>query len=161
MKMKSVNIKGSQYITVNERLKFFRSEDVFNGWRINEELIEVNDKEGIFKTTIYDSEGNPIVSAHSQEYRDNSYINKTSFLENGFTSSLGRALGYLGIGIDASIASKDEIQTAQKNQDERPWLSEEQFQKTLKGKKEQAEKVVAAFRMKKDYKTQISNKFKF
>ena len=38
--------------------------------------------------------------AHSQEYRDSSYINKTSFVENGFTSALGRALGYLGIGID-------------------------------------------------------------
>jgi len=54
MKMKSVNIKGSQYITVNERLKFFRSEDVFNGWRINEELSEVSDKEGMFKKNIYD-----------------------------------------------------------------------------------------------------------
>ncbi len=89
--MKSINIKGSNYITVNERLKYFRSEETFNGWRINEEVIDLNEKEGIFKVTIFDSSGEPIASAHAQEYRDNSYINKTSFLENGFTSALGRA----------------------------------------------------------------------
>ena len=154
--MKTVNIKGTQYITVNERLKYFRNTPTYNNWHINEELIEINDKEGIFKVTIFDKQGEPVVSAHAQEYRDNSYINKTSFLENGFTSALGRALGYLGIGIDTSIASADEVETANNN----GWLTEAQLNATLSGTKEQAVKVLASYKMKKEYKTKIKNKFK-
>lgn len=158
--MKTVNIKGTQYITVNERLKYFRNTSRYNNWHINEELIEINDKEGIFKVTIFDKQGEPVVSAHAQEYRDNSYINKTSFLENGFTSALGRALGYLGIGIDTSIASADEVKTAINNQnDDNAWLSEEQLNQTLSGTKEQAVNVIATYKMKNDYRTKIKNKF--
>ena len=161
--MKSINIKGSNYITVNERLKYFRSEETFNGWRINEEVIDLNEKEGIFKVTIFDSSGEPIASAHAQEYRDNSYINKTSFLENGFTSALGRALGYLGIGIDTSIASAEEVSTAIANQtkDNTPLLKETELKALIeKGTKAQAEKVLAAYKMKTEYKNQITSKFK-
>ncbi len=114
--MKSVNIKGKEYITVNERLIYFRKQATFKGWRIVEDLIELNEKEGVFKVNIVDVNENIISSAHAQEYRDASYINKTSFLENGFTSALGRALGYLGIGIDTSIATADEVVNAIKNQ---------------------------------------------
>jgi|TARA_S200002703_G_scaffold159371_1_gene172615 hypothetical protein len=114
--MKSVNIKGKQYITVNERLLHFRKQPIFKGWRIVEELVELNDKEGVFKVSILDTENNLISSAHAQEYRDSSYINKSSFLENGYTSALGRALGYLGIGIDTSIATADEMVNALSNQ---------------------------------------------
>ena len=114
--MKSVNIKGKQYITVNERLLYFRKQPIFKGWRIVEELVELNDKEGVFKVSILDTENNLISSAHAQEYRDSSYINKSSFLENGYTSALGRALGYLGIGIDTSIATADEMVNALSNQ---------------------------------------------
>ncbi len=114
--MKSVNIKGKEYITVNERLIYFRKQATFKGWRIVEDLIELNEKEGVFKVNIVDVNENIISSAHAQEYRDASYINKTSFLENGFTSALGRALGYLGIGIDTSIASAEELVNALNNQ---------------------------------------------
>jgi hypothetical protein len=161
--MKAVNIKGNNYITVNERLKHFRSEDVFTNWGIIETIERLDDKEGVFKVTITDGEGNVVVTAHAQEYRDSSYINKTSFLENGFTSALGRALGYLGIGIDTSIASAEEVGNAVQNQnkeaDNRPWLTDSQLQSTLKGTKEQAYKVVGAFKMKKEYRAQIKDKF--
>lgn len=158
--MKTINIKGKDYITVNERLKYFRSDDGYRQWRINEEIIDINEKEGIFKVTIFDNVGNPIASAHSQEYRDSSYINKTSFLENGFTSALGRALGYLGIGIDTSIASADEVSNAVKNQkDDKPWLTEQQLKATLKGSKEQASAVIKNFQMKNEFKETIKTKF--
>ena len=137
--MKTINIKGKDYITVNERLKFFRTEPTFKGWQIVEDLIHIDDKEGVFKVTILNTEGVQISSAHSQEYRDSSYINKTSFVENGFTSALGRALGYLGIGIDTSIASANEVQNAVKNQDNsdnKKWLTESQLNATLKASKE-------------------------
>ena len=161
--MKAVNIKGNNYITVNERLKHFRAEDVFTNWGIVESIERLDDKEGVFKVTITDGEGNVVVTAHAQEYRDSSYINKTSFLENGFTSALGRALGYLGIGIDTSIASAEEVGNAVNNQnkkeDARPWLTDSQLQGTLSGTKAQAEKVMNGFRMKKEYRAQIKAKF--
>lgn len=159
--MKTINIKGKNYITVNERLKHFRTEPTFKGWQINEQLVHIDEKEGIFKVTICDTKGVEMASAHSQEYRDSSYINKTSFVENGFTSALGRALGYLGIGIDTSIASANEVQNAVKNQDNdnKKWLTDAQFNATLKATKEQAEKVLSGFKMKKEYREQIVNKF--
>ena len=159
--MKSVNIKGKEYITVNERLIFFTTQPQYKGWRISEEVVSLDDKEGLFKVTIINPDGFEMAVAHAQEYRDSSYINKTSFVENGFTSALGRALGYLGIGIDTAIASADEVQTAVNNQpkDDRSWLNENQLIATLKGTKEQAEKVVANYKMKKEYRTKINNQF--
>jgi hypothetical protein len=159
--MKTINIKGKEYITVNERLKHFRTEPTFKGWQICEQLVHIDEKEGIFKVTICDTKGVEMASAHSQEYRDSSYINKTSFVENGFTSALGRALGYLGIGIDTSIASANEVENAVKNQDNdnKKWLTEAQFNATLKATKEQAEKVLAGFKMKKEYREQLIKKF--
>lgn len=164
--MKAVNIKGNDYITVNERLKHFRSEDMFTNWAIEETIVRLDDKEGVFRVKIKDGSGNVMAMAHAQEYRDSSYINKTSFLENGFTSALGRALGYLGIGIDTSIASAEEVGNAIENQkpkntdfDNMSWLTEEQLQATLKGTKEQAAKVSVAFKMKKAYRDQLNAKF--
>lgn len=159
--MKTINIKGKEYITVNERLIYFRNRDEFKGFGIKEDIVSIDDTEGIFKVTIYNSDGEPIISAHAQEYRDSSYINKTSFVENGFTSALGRALGYLGIGIDTSIASANEVQNAVTNQksDNKKWLTESQLNATLKATKDQAEKVLNTFKMKKDYREQIVNKF--
>jgi hypothetical protein len=164
--VKTVNIKGKEYITVNERLIHFRTEAAYKGWRIVEDLISLDDKEGVFKATILDPDGNEMVSAHAQEYRDSTYINKTSFLENGFTSALGRALGYLGIGIDTSIASAEEVGNAVSNQsgkngnqDNKPWLTETQLNATLKGTAEQAKSVLKNFKMKKEYNQQITAKF--
>ena len=157
--MKTVNIKGKEYITVNERLIHFRTEAAYKGWRIVEDLISLDDNEGVFKATILDPDGNEMVSAHAQEYRDSSYINKTSFLENGFTSALGRALGYLGIGINTSIASAEEVGNAVSNQDNKSWLTETQLKATLNGTAEQAKSVLANFKMKKEYKQQITAKF--
>ena len=159
--MKSVNIKGKEYITVNERLIYFRSQPQYKGWRISEDVVSLDDKEGLFKVTIINPDGFEMAVAHAQEYRDSSYINKTSFVENGFTSALGRALGYLGIGIDTAIASADEVQTAVKNQpkDNKSWLNENQLIATLKGTKEQAEKVIGNYKMKKEYREKINNQF--
>jgi len=48
----------------------------------------------------------------AQEDRSSSYINKTSFVENAETSAWGRALANLGIGIETSIASAQEVSMA-------------------------------------------------
>ena len=103
--------------------------------------------------------------AHSQEYRDSSYINKTSFVENGFTSALGRALGYLGIGIDTSIASADEVSNAVNNQSKqtkpqaKPKLTNVQLEKTLNGTPHQAKKVFEKFEVTAQQREKIVQKF--
>ena len=65
-----------------------------------------------------------------------SQINKTSALENCETSAVGRALGWLNIGIDGSIASADEVENAI-HQQEAHTVTEQQkdkYQKLLKHK---------------------------
>jgi hypothetical protein len=51
------------------------------------------------------------------ESQKSSYINETSYIENCETSAIGRALGYVGFGIDTSIASAEEVQNAQIQRD--------------------------------------------
>ena len=62
------------------------------------------------------SNGNVLATGHASEKDGSSFINKTSALENAETSAVGRALGILGIGIDSSIASAEEVGNAVKNQ---------------------------------------------
>lgn len=160
--LETIDIKGKKYVTVNTRLTYFRSAPEFKGWRITEDLININEKEAVFKVYIHDDKGEIRVSAHAQEYRDNSYINKTSFLENGFTSALGRALGYLGIGIDTSICSAEELVNAITNQEKekvKPVLNEKQFEAVMQGTKEQAINTMKKFRLKEDYIKLIKTKF--
>ena len=49
-KFKTVNIKGKEYVEVNERVKFFRKE--YEGWRIVTELISNENGVCVFKASI-------------------------------------------------------------------------------------------------------------
>ena len=108
-----MNIKGKDYVLVNERVKAFRQ--LYPEGTIQTELI--SDVNGVctFKATV--SYGDLVLgTGHAQEKETSSYINKTSYIENCETSAVGRALGFLGIGIDTSIASAEEVETAVSNQ---------------------------------------------
>ena len=37
-KFKTTNIRGKQYVEVNERIKFFRQEDQYKGWGIHTDI---------------------------------------------------------------------------------------------------------------------------
>ena len=113
-KMKTVNIKGKEYVEVNERVKHFRKN--YEGWRIITELVSNDNKVCVFKASVQDENGNTISTGYAYEKEDASFINKTSYIENCETSAVGRALGFLGIGIDTSIASSDEVANAVNNQ---------------------------------------------
>lgn len=112
--MKTVNIKGKDYVEVNERVKYFVKNYV--GWSIETELLSNEDGVCTFKATVKDENGTIKATGHAYEKEDSSFINKTSYIENCETSAVGRALGFLGIGIDTSIASSDEVSNAIKNQ---------------------------------------------
>ena len=113
-KFKTVDIKGKEYVEVNERVKYFTKEYV--GWSIETELLSNVDGVCVFKAVIRDTGGRAVATGHAYEKESSSFINKTSYIENCETSAVGRALGFLGIGIDTSIASSDEVKNAIKNQ---------------------------------------------
>jgi hypothetical protein len=59
---------------------------------------------------IRDADGRIRATGHAHEDRTSSMINKTSYVENCETSCpFGRALAALGIGIETSIASANEV----------------------------------------------------
>jgi len=111
--MKTINIKGKEYVEVNERLKHFRAN--FKGWALTSEIVQITQDRCIIKATILDEKERIIATGIAYEKEGSSYINKTSFIENCETSAWGRALANLGIGLDTSVASFDEVQNAVTN----------------------------------------------
>ena len=105
--MKTVNIKGKEYVEVNERLKEFRNN--FKDYSLTTEIIELTPEYCVLKAVITDDKGVIRATGLAQETRESSYINKTSYVENCETSAWGRALGNFGIGIDSAICSADEL----------------------------------------------------
>lgn len=114
--MKTLDIKGKKYVPVNERIKYFRKN--FETYAVVTEIIRCTDEDCIIKATVYDEESRVRAVGHAQEFRNGSNINKTSYVENCETSAVGRALGFLGIGIDESVASADELNLALEHQNQ-------------------------------------------
>lgn len=108
--MKSINIKGKEYIPVNERVKEFRAK--YPDHILLSELVSLDENSVVMVARVYDKDGNVVANGYAQEDKNASNINKTSYVENCETSAVGRALGMFGIGIDASMASADEVANA-------------------------------------------------
>lgn len=116
MKLKTVKIRDKEYVEVNERLKAFRSLPEYKGYSLVSDIISLENGVITVKASIYDTDGRIIATGLAQEKESSSFINKTSFVENCETSAWGRALGNLGIGIDTSVASAEEVENAINNQ---------------------------------------------
>lgn len=116
--MKTVNIKGKEYATVPERVKAFRT--ICPGGSIVTEIVSLTDSMVVMKSTVADEDGKVLSTGMAFERPDSSYINKTSFIENCETSAVGRALGWLAIGVDASMCSAEELVNAIMNQQDKP-----------------------------------------
>jgi len=114
---KTTNIRGKQYVEVNERIKFFRQEDQYKNWSVITDFTLLDDAQCVCKASIVDSNNRIISTGHAHEVQGSSNINKTSYVENCETSAIGRALAMLGIGIDTSIASANEVADAIAKQD--------------------------------------------
>jgi hypothetical protein len=119
-KFKTTNIRGKAYVEVNERIKFFRQENQYKNWGIHTEFPMLTESECLCRASITDPHGAIIAVGHAHENRAASNINKTSYVENCETSAVGRALAMLGIGIDASIASANEVEEAIAQQEHTP-----------------------------------------
>ena len=117
-KFKTTNIRGKQYVEVNERIKFFRQEEQYKNWGILTEFPVLDSDQCLCLCTITTPEGQIVAQGHAHEEKGSSNINKTSYVENCETSAVGRALAMLGIGIDTSIASANEVEEAIAKQQE-------------------------------------------
>tara|TARA_R100000329_G_scaffold150599_2_gene143929 strand:- start:657 stop:1133 length:477 start_codon:yes stop_codon:yes gene_type:complete len=156
--MKTIKIKGKDYIEVNERIKFFREN--FPDYSLTSEVIEKTPESILIKATIKTQDGVVVATGMAEEIKGTTYINETSYVENCETSAWGRALGNFGIGIDTSVASADEVVNATNSQKQQQWLTQTQFVNTLKGTKKQAQNVLEKYKMKKEYRNEILTKFK-
>ena len=117
-KFKTTNIRGKKYVEVNERIKFFRQEDQYKNWGIHTDFPVIDDTSCMCRCTITTADGTVVAQGHAHEVKAASNINKTSYVENCETSAVGRALAMLGIGIDTSIASANEVEEAIAKQEE-------------------------------------------
>lgn len=115
--LNKIPFKGKGYAMVTERVKAFRK--ICPCGKIATEIVEIGNGIVTMKATIADEQGNIIATGFAHEKEDGSYINKTSYVENCETSAIGRALGFVGIGIDDSIASADELANALTNQEKK------------------------------------------
>ena len=116
--LNTMDIKGKDYVVVPQRVKAFRM--VYPDGFILTDI--VSHENGVIvmqaKAGYYDVNGEPKVlgSGMAFEKADSSYINKTSYIENCETSAVGRALGFMGFGIDTAICSAEELVNAMNNQ---------------------------------------------
>ena len=118
--IKTTAIQGKDYAEVNQRIKAFRM--VYPTGAILTNMKK--DENGICVFTAiagyYTEDGErfiPLGTGTAYEKENSTFINKTSYIENGETSAVGRALGMCGFGIDTSVASAEEVQNAIANQD--------------------------------------------
>jgi len=114
-RLASVDVKGKDYVQVNQRVKGFR--ELCPNGTIKTDILSLEDGVVTMKATITDEEGKILATGLAQEKESSSFINRTSFIENCETSAIGRALGFIGIGIETSVASAEEVQNAMNNQD--------------------------------------------
>jgi hypothetical protein len=84
------------------------------------EIIEMPDKSCFIRCTVTvwrdSTDPIPAVASACEIYPGRTPYTKMSENEVGFTSALGRALGYMGFGINKSIASRNEVEAAQSRQ---------------------------------------------
>lgn len=115
----SIDVKGKDYVMVPERVRAFRM--LFPAGFIKTDILSMENGVCVMKTKVgYYENGHEIVLGTGLAYEKeaNGYINKTSYIENCETSSVGRALGFLALGIDGGgICSAEELVNAVKNQE--------------------------------------------
>ena len=108
--LEAIPVKGKSYVMVNKRVEAFRA--ICPDGAITTDIITNEGGVVVMKATVMDETGKVLSTGLSYEKEGNSTINKTSYIENCETSAVGRALGFLGIGIDGSMASAEEVANA-------------------------------------------------
>lgn len=114
-KLKTIKIRDKEYSTVDARVEFFREK--FPTWSLETEYPVLDLDKGICvcRVVVKDENGKIMSDGYAHEWQSKpgSMVNKTSYIENAQTSAVGRALGFIGIGINGmGIATAEEVSTA-------------------------------------------------
>ena len=111
-KLKTINIRGNEYVTVSERVRYFNEH--YKSGSLFTKIIDRSDGVILMKAIVIPDIEKPkrVFTAYAQEVKGKGMVNSTSYIENCETSAIGRALGFMGIGVESSIASADEVSNA-------------------------------------------------
>ena len=113
------DVRGKNYAEVAQRVQAFRK--IIPDGFIVPEILKIENGIVYMKAEAgyFTEDGRRVVLAvgHAFERQDASNINKTSYIENCETSAVGRALGFIGLGSEKSIASAEEVDNAIKTQE--------------------------------------------
>ena len=74
-KLKTVNIKGKEYVEVNERIKYFRSN--YKDWALSTSILELENNRCVIQATVYDKDDRIMSTGIAYEVECTSFINKT------------------------------------------------------------------------------------
>lgn len=131
--IKMLDMKGKEYAMVPERVTAFRK--LYPQGYISTDIISNDGTTVLMKATVgyYDTDGTPVVlgSGFAQEIRGKGMVNGTSHIENCETSAVGRALGFLGLGINGggicsaeelanAVTAQNQMKAEQRKKEERP-----------------------------------------
>lgn len=108
MALQTISLKGKEYVPVNVRIQEFRANDKYKNWSLISKLVEHTESICVFLAEIHDENDKCVATGYAKEYKSTS---NPKYIENCETSAWGRALANLGIGIDESIASYQEMQS--------------------------------------------------
>ena len=133
----TVDIKGKPYVLTQHRLLEFHR--LYPNGSISTDIVTDSQDSVVMITTVIPDVKVPerAFTGIAQETRGSTFINKTSHYENCETSSRARALSNLGIGVEESCASAEEVANAMIQQSE---------DKTIKGIKESILKLMALYK---------------
>ncbi len=127
--IKKTPIKGKDYAEVPQKVLAFRR--LFPQGTIVTELLSNENGVCVFKATAL--VGDLILgTGHAYEKENSSFINKTSYIENCETSAVGRALSFIGIGSETTIASYEEVANAIQQQEGSKKISKKEVDLLLK-----------------------------
>lgn len=109
--MKTINIKGKEYVPVVERVKEFHER--YPQGQITTEIVADDGKRVTIKATVVfiRDEDKLTYTGHSQAEWGKGMMGAVA-LEVAETSAIGRALGFANIGLIDGIASADEMRKA-------------------------------------------------
>ena len=118
------NFNLDDYDTVASRINKFWND--YPMGRIHTEIVSISETGGIFKASIYTDreDERPVTIDYAEEVKGSNPVNRTSWVENGLTSSIGRALADLNY---ATKNSKGAIQRPSREEMEKvargaePW----------------------------------------
>jgi len=110
------------YITVAERIEKFYQQ--YPEGRIITHIVEHDAERGfiLMRAEIYrhPDDALPAATGHAFEYRDAGHVQRTSYIETGETSAVGRALALCGFEVKRGIANREVAQKPARKPPEPP-----------------------------------------